>query len=174
MPADRNERYSEYLVRKQSHQEKLQAAANNIIRIMAGESQLPLTHSAQGDKRVRASIPDEDGYAGWIENTQYIGLAEVADIRPIRYVAEQHYPYAHKAGKPTYTWQFTPETDELFVNKVETTLEQPALPVSIPADAEHTGYFVRLTKDLLSAYESSDYDTGYDNAKYNFTVPELQ
>lgn len=174
MGVGRDERYSEYLLRKQPIESKLGEAALNIDKIFAGESELTITISARGELRVRADIPDEDAYMAYIENSSFVGLAQAAGSALVRYVAERHFPHKHHAGKPTYQWEFTPATNELTVKRYETAREDRVLDMPIPADNEHAGYFLQLTRELLHGWRGNDYENRFGSTNYAFDLTELQ
>lgn len=142
------ERMSDFIMREKGPEQKFAEATRNLEECLSGKSELQVTRSAAGEPRVRAFIPDEDGYAGWIENASYVGAARVAYDDTIKYVAERHFP--HQQGKPTYLWEFTPSSNELLL-----TIDSEAgdaLDIAFKADADQQGYFLRLTQDLRHSW----------------------
>ncbi|HEX8182486.1 MAG TPA: hypothetical protein VF575_02680 [Candidatus Saccharimonadales bacterium] len=164
----------EYTLAKDRH-ERLETAAENIRRIFAGEGQIPVTQSAEGNNRVRAFIPDEDGYAGWTEHNKFLGLVEIAGSEPQKYQAEQHYPNLSDLGNPTYTWDFKPDNHELTVSIVQTVNNNPPLDIGIPADDKQVELFLGSTRQLLRARPYNDYEfrrLGAD--EHAFEHPDLK
>ncbi len=174
MADGRYERLSEYELRVKPRAEKLAEASANIARLFSGEAKVAVTESAGGDRRVRAEILDDDSGMGYFENTNYSGLAEVHGSQPPRYVAERHYPYWRELGKPTYFFEFTPETGELLFRFIETERsdEQP-FDMPVEADNERLGSLLELTRSLLTMWSHNDYDRKTSPNKYEFQLPEL-
>jgi hypothetical protein len=174
MAEGRNERYSEYTLRVKPRAEKLAAASANIIKIFNGQAKSTITESAAGDRRVRAQILDEDSGLAYFENTNYGGLAEVRGSQPPRYVAERHYPYWRDLGKPTYFYEFTPETGELQFRYIETDRsDEPPFDMPVEANDEQLGRFLELTRSLLNMWSHNDYERITTPKRYEFMLPEL-
>jgi hypothetical protein len=169
-----DERYSEHLLRSQPINEKLAEAAGRIASLFDGSLSIPVTESAKGDKRVRAYILDEDGDLGYVEDAYYVGVAQKVGDEPVTYVAEQHYPYAHGAGRPTFFWKFKPALRQLMVQKVETAAEHPALDIEVEADNEYTSYFLAMLQDTRNIFRRVNYESRLPGKEYQFELPELQ
>ena len=172
MEGDRNERYSEYLMRKKPREQKLAKVLIKVQEIFEGSSELQITESAAGDRRVRAFVPDEDGYAGWIENASWIGLAEAAESPPQTYVAERYFP--NQQGKPVYLWKCTPTLGELGLRTYHTTDVTAALDIYTLADDRQLGYFHNLVSELRHAFRGEDYERRWSGTDYQYVLPELQ
>lgn len=149
-------------------------SAQNIEKCFSGEGQLNTTLSANGNKRIRAFIPDEDGYAGWVTNSSYVGIVELIYEGKAKYIAERHFPNAK--GKPTYLWELNPETEELWISRQDGEGDTPQLNIPILADSEHVGYFLSLTQDMAYAYSFNDYElkATHDSDIYTFKLEDLQ
>ena len=175
MAEDMNERLSEHRLRMKPRDQKLHEASEFIANLFDEDAQLEITESAKGDRRVRAYIPDEDASVGYIEDSSYIGLAEVAGSEPPKYVAERHYPNAHRAGKPTFTWEFTPENDELLMQYIKTArADEPVLDLPAVADESGAEDFWQAAHELRIALPYEDYEKRRSEDIYDFTLPELQ
>lgn len=173
MTDKRYERMSDAVMREKSTERKKEEATKNIEKCFSDEGQLTITQSSNGNDRVRAFIPDEDGYAGWVENASYIGIVKVAHDGKDKYLAERHFP--HSKGKRTYLWEFTPETGELLVSRQDGEGDTPQFDLPIPADTEYEGYFLRLTQDMATAYRYNDYEVdSFRQDSYTFKLDDLQ
>lgn len=168
----RGERLSEYYNRIKPHERKVGEAAANLAKCFSDESKLRVTQSAAGNERIRAFIPDEDGYAGWLENAYYAGVAFVNHNGERKYLAEQHFP--HQRSKPTYFWEFSLDTGSITFIRTEGTEATPTLDLPITADEDHESYFLRLTKDLAHAYRFNDYENKLPGEQYDFVLDELR
>lgn len=172
----RDERMSELTTRHEASPEARRAdMARNLERCFDPDrsDRLPITHSRRGNPRVRAHIPDEDGYAGWVENASYVGVARIVGESGPTYVAERHFPYA--SGRPTYLWEFTPATGELYLVRRDGDATTEQLDIALPADPEHEGYFLALTRDMATAYHFNDYEHRLSlPQQYSFELEDLQ
>lgn len=173
MTDKRYERMSDVVMREKSSERKKEEATQNIEKCFSDEGRLSVTQSPSRNDRVRAFIPDEDGYAGWVENASYTGIVKVTHEGKNKYLAERHFP--HGEGKPTYLWEFTPETGELLVSRQDGEGDTPQFDLPVPADAEHEGYFLRLTQDMSTADSFNDYEVdSFRQDRYTFKLDDLQ
>lgn len=159
-------------IRTKTHEQKVGEAAANLARCLGGQTELTVTKSTLGNDRIRAFIPDEDGYAAWIENAYYAGVALVQHNGARKYVAEQHYP--HKRSKPTYFWEFNLDSGEITFMRTEGGEATAPLELPMAADDDHEAYFLRLTKDLAHAYRFNDYEKRLPGEHYDFMLDDLR
>lgn len=151
-------------------EEKVAQAAENISRCFMGETELRVTTSSEGNQRVRAYIPDEDGYVGWVENAAFTGVARINRDSVEFYVAEWHFP--SRSDTPTYLFELNTLSGELMMAYCRS--NQPQFDLPVPADAKHKGYFLTLSRDLLHAHRTSDYELDvYRRNKYTFKTQAL-
>ncbi len=173
MTDGRYEWASEVAMREKSPERKKEEAVQNIEKCFSDEGQLLATQSPSGNDRVRAYIPDEDAYAGYTENSSYIGIVKVTHEGKDRYLAERHFP--HRKGQPTYLWEFTPETGELLVSRQDGDGDTAQFNLPITADAEHEGYFLGLTQDMAAAYRFNDYAANrITQSRYTYQLDDLR
>jgi hypothetical protein len=172
MTADKYERYSEYIRRNKSPEQKMTEASLNLEKCFASRSSLTVSLSRNGNSRVRAHFPDEDAYAGWMENMNYTGAVKLPGPDGDTYLAERHFPY--HTGSPTYLWEFTPATGRLSFARVDTATGDIPIGLAIPADEEHQGYFLKLTEDLANAHQLDEFDRRFSRREFTFQLEELQ
>lgn len=167
------ERMSDIVMREKTAERKKEEATQNIEKCFSHEGRLLVTQSPNGNDRVRACIPDEDAYTGWIENSSINGIVKVTHEGKDKYLAEQHFPY--RKVKLTYLWEFTPETGDLLVLRQDGEGDTLQFDVATPADAKHEGYFLRLSKDMANARQWNDYEVDdYDRDRYTFQLDDLR
>ena len=169
----RYERMSDVYMREKSPETKREEAQRHLDKIFSGNTELSVTSSSNNNSRVRAHIPDEDGYAVWIEDSSHVGIVKIdMEDGTTKYLAERHFP--HKSDKPTYLWEFTPEDGKLLITRQDGDGEEPQFDMPVVADADHEGYFLRLTQDMVGAWSFDDWENRFSSEKYNFLLDDLK
>lgn len=157
------------LERKIMLEKRLEEARESLQDIFEGKTRLILTEAADSTPRVRAFIPDEDGYAGWLDGAMFVGASKVQHNGEDKYVVETHFPYGK--DRRTYFWEFNPDNSELFV-KI-TSGDVDGLDLFAAATDDEKGYFASQVSELARSYSFNDYEHRNYHNDYSFQLPQL-